>query len=102
MGATERKRGAQEQESRYTDEQIIGFFPRRLMPAYVRPSCAARRLQQRHVVQVAGEVRWDGGQRRQAAARVGSREHENTRLKKLLAEAALDNGALTVAFGLKR
>src|SRR5690349_19203999 len=34
------------------------------------------RLQQRHVLQVASEVRRHGGERREAAARAGSREHE--------------------------
>jgi hypothetical protein len=48
---------------------------------------------------VAGEVQRQGGQRRQAAARI---ESENSKLKKLLAEAVLDNEALKVACGVKR
>jgi putative transposase len=43
-----------------------------------------------------------GGMEASDAKRLRELEVENTRLKKLLAEAALDNEALKVAFGVKR
>jgi hypothetical protein len=43
-----------------------------------------------------------GGIEASDAKRLRELEAENTRLKKLLAEAALDNEALKVAFGVKR
>ena len=43
-----------------------------------------------------------GGMEASDAKRLRELETENTRLKKLLAEAALDNEALKVAFGVKR
>jgi putative transposase len=43
-----------------------------------------------------------GGMEASDAKRLRELEAENARLKKLLAEAALDNEALKVAFGVKR
>jgi putative transposase len=52
-----------------------------------------------HVLQEAGKF---GGMETSDAKRLRELEAENVRLKKLLAEAALDNQALKVAFGVKR
>jgi putative transposase len=43
-----------------------------------------------------------GGMEASDAKRLRELEAENSRLKKLLAEAVLDNEALRVAFGVKR
>ena len=90
-------------KSRYTDEQIIGSI-RQDEPVWALRTSAARKA--------SAAPRSTSGERigemeASDAKRLRELEAENTRLKKLpppppLAEAALDNDALKVAFGVKR
>jgi putative transposase len=86
-------------KSRYTEEQIIGFIRQADAGVSVADLCRKEGFSS------ATFYKWRakfGGMEASDAKRLRELETENTRLKKLLAEAALDNEALKVAFGVKR
>lgn len=86
-------------KSRYTDEQIIGFIKQ------VDAGMSVADLCRREGFSSATFYKWRakfGGMEASDAKRLRDLEAQNSRLKKLLAEAVLDNEALKVAFGVKR
>jgi putative transposase len=86
-------------KSRFTEEQIIGFIRQADAGVNVADLC------RKEGFSTATFYKWRakfGGMDASDAKRLRELEAENTRLKKLLAEAALDNEALKVAFGVKR
>jgi putative transposase len=86
-------------KSRYTEEQIIGFIKQADAGVNVADLC------RKEGFGTATFYKWRakfGGMEASDAKRLRELEGENARLKKLLAEAALDNEALKVAFGVKR
>lgn len=77
--------------SRFTDEQIIGIL--REQEAGAKPAELCRR----HGISSATFYKWKakyGGLEVSEAKRLRALEAENTRLKKLLADAMLDNAML--------
>ena len=86
-------------KSRYTEEQIIGFVRQAEAGVNVAELC------RREGFSTATFYKWRakfGGMEASDAKRLRELEMENGKLKKLLAEAVLDNEALKVAFGVKR
>lgn len=86
-------------KSRFTAEQIIGFLKEAEAGMPVAELC------RRHAFSDATFYKWRskyGGMQADEAKRLRDLEAENTRLKKLLAEAHLDIEALKVGFGVKR
>ena len=86
-------------KSRYSEGQIIGFIKQADAGVSVAELC------RKEGFSTATFYKWRakfGGLEASDAKRLRELEAENTRLKKLLAEAALDNEALKVAFGVKR
>ena len=86
-------------KSRYTEEQIIGFIKQADAGVNVADLCRKERFS------TATFYKWRskfGGMEASDAKRLRELEGENAKLKKLLAEAVLDNEALKVAFGVKR
>lgn len=86
-------------KSRYTDEQVIGFIKE------VDAGVSVADLCRREGFTSATFYKWRskfGGMEASDAKRLRDLKVENNRLKKLLAEAVLDNEALKVAFGVKR
>lgn len=86
-------------KSRFTAEQIIGFLKEAEAGIPVAELC------RRHAFSDATFYKWRakyGGMQADEAKRLRDMEAENTRLKKLLAEAHLDIEALKVGFGVKR
>ena len=86
-------------KSRFTAEQIIGFLKEAEAGIPVAELC------RRHAFSDATFYKWRakyGGMQADEAKRLRDLETENTRLKKLLAEAHLDIEALKVGFGVKR
>jgi putative transposase len=86
-------------KSRYTEEQIIGFIKQADAGVSVADLCRKEGLS------TATFYKWRakfGGMEASDAKRLRELEGENAKLKKLLAEAVLDNEALKVAFGVKR
>jgi putative transposase len=86
-------------KSRFTAEQIIGFLKEAEAGMPVSELC------RRHAFSDATFYKWRakyGGMQADEAKRLRDLETENTRLKKLLAEAHLDIEALKVGFGVKR
>ena len=86
-------------KSRYTEEQIIGFVRQAEAGVNVAELC------RREGFSTATFYKWRaefGGMEASDAKRLRELEVENGKLKKLLAEAVLDNEALKVAFGVKR
>jgi putative transposase len=86
-------------KSRFTEEQIIGFIRQADAGVNVADLC------HKEGFSTATFYKWRakfGGMEASDAKRLRELEAENARLKKLLAEAALDNEALKVAFGVKR
>lgn len=86
-------------KSRFTAEQIIGFLKEAEAGMPVSELC------RRHAFSDATFYKWRakyGGMQADEAKRLRDMEAENTRLKKLLAEAHLDIEALKVGFGVKR
>ena len=86
-------------KSRFTEEQIIGFIRQADAGVNVADLC------RKEGFSTVSFYKWRakfGGIGTSDAKRLHELEAENARLKKLLAEAALDNEALKVAFGVKR
>ena len=82
--------------SRYTEEQIIGILREHEAGAKTPDIC------RRHGISDATFYKWKakyGGLEVSEARRLKSLEDENRRLKKLLAEAMLDNAALKDILG---
>lgn len=86
-------------KKRFSEEQIIGFLKEAEAGMPVKELC------RKHGFSDAAFYGWRakfGGLRVNEAKRLRELEAENAKLKKLLAEAHLDNEALKVAFGVKR
>ena len=78
-------------KSRFTDEQIIGFLKQ------AEGGVAIKELCRKHGVSDASIYKWKaryGGLDVSEAKRLKQLEDENSKLKKLLAEAMLDNAML--------
>src|SRR5579864_8745387 len=85
--------------SRYSEEQIIGILREQEAGAATSEVC------RRHGISDATFYKWKakyGGMEVSDAKRLKGLEDENRRLKKLLAEAMLDNAALKDILGKKR
>ena len=85
-------------KKRFTEQQIIGFLKESEAGMPVKELC------RKHGFSDAAFYKWRGkygGMQVSEAKRLRELEAENARLKKLLAEAALDVEALKVAFGVK-
>lgn len=77
--------------SRFSEEQVIGILKEQEAGAKTADVC------RRHGISDATFYKWKakyGGMEVSAAKRLKALEDENTRLKKLLAEAMLDNAVL--------
>jgi putative transposase len=86
-------------KSRFTDEQIIGFLKQ------AESGVAVKDLGRKHGFSDASFYKWRskfGGKEVSEARRLKELEGENTKLKKLLAEAMLDIEALKVVARGKR
>lgn len=86
-------------KSRFTDEQIVGFLKQAEAGLPVKELCRKGGFSD------ATFYKWRarfGGMQGSEAKRLRDIEAENTKLKKLLAEAHLDIEALKVGFGVKR
>ncbi|OWK22592.1 hypothetical protein AJ87_42625 [Rhizobium yanglingense] len=83
--------------NRFTDEQIIGILKEHEQVAGLGALPQAR-CQRRQHLQVESQVRRHGRVRSQAAEDAGGRE---AKLKRLLADAMLDNAALKDLLGKK-
>jgi len=86
-------------KSRFTDEQIIGFLKQ------AENGVAVKELCRKHGFSDATFYKWRGrfgGMEVAEARRLKELEGENTKLKKLLAEAMLDIEALKVVARGKR
>ena len=82
--------------SRFTEEQIIGILKEHEAGVSVGDLC------RKHGVSDASIYKWKakfGGMDVSEAKRLGTLEDENTKLKRLLAEAMLDNTALKDLLG---
>jgi putative transposase len=85
-------------KKRFTEQQIIGFLKESEAGMPVKDLC------RKHGFSDAAFYKWRGkygGMQVSEAKRLRELEAENAKLKKLLAEAALDVEALKVAFGVK-
>ena len=86
-------------KSRFSEEQIIGFIKEAEAGMPVAELC------RKHGFSDASFYKWRakfGGMDVSEAKRLRDLEGENSKLKKLLAEAHLDIEALKTAFGVKR
>ena len=86
-------------KKRYMEEQIIGFLREADAGMPVKELC------RKHGFSDAAFYGWRskfGGLQVSEAKRLRELEAENAKLKKLLAEAHLDEEALKVGFGVKR
>ena len=84
--------------SRFSEEQIIGILKEHEAGALVADLC------RKHGVSDASIYKWKaryGGMNVSEARRLKALEDENTRLKRLLADAMLDNAALKDLGGKK-
>ena len=84
--------------SRFSEEQIIGILKEQEAGVSVAGLC------RRHGMSDASFYKWKaryGGLEVSEARRLKSLEDENTRLKRLLADAMLDNAALKELLGKK-
>ena len=85
-------------KSRFSDEQIIGILKEQEAGVSVADLC------RKHGVSDASIYKWKakfGGMEVSEAKRLRTLEDENTRLKRLLADAMLDNAALKDLLGKK-
>ena len=86
-------------KSRFTEEQIIGILKEH------QAGLSAADVCRKHGVSDATFYKWRakfGGMEASDAKRLKDLESENSKLKKLLAEAHLDIDALKGVFGVKR
>ena len=86
-------------KSRFTEEQIIGFLKQ------AEAGLPIKDLRRKHGFSDATFYAWrskSGGMDVPDAKRLRELEHENAKLKKLLAEAHLDMHALKSVLGVKR
>lgn len=86
-------------KKRFTEQQIIGFLKE------AEAGMAVKDLCRKHGFSDAAFYKWRSrfaGMDVSDARRLKELEAENSKLKKLLAEAHLDVEALKVAFGVKR
>ena len=86
------------ERTRFTDEQIIGILKEQ------EAGTPASELCRKHGVSDASIYKWKakfGGMDVSEAERLKTLEDENTKLKRLLADAMLDNAALTDLLGKK-
>lgn len=86
-------------KSRFSTEQIIGFIKQ------ADAGMPVAELARQHGFSPASFYAWRakyGGMEAEDAKRLKDLESENSRLKRLLAEAHLDIEALKVGFGVKR
>ncbi len=86
-------------KSRFTEEQIIGFLKQAEAGMQIKELCRQGGFSD------ATFYKWRakyGGMQASDAKRLRELENENSRLKKMLAEAYLDMHALKDAFGVKR
>ena len=86
-------------KTRFTDGQIVGFLKQAEAGMPVKELCRQGGFSD------ATFYKWRarfGGMQASGAQRLRDLEAENTKLKKLLAEAHLDIEALKVGFGVKR
>ncbi len=83
--------------NRFTDEQIIGILKEHEAGTPVSELC------RKHGVSDASIYKWKkfGGMEVSVAKRLKTLEDENTKLKRLLADAMLDNTALKDLLGKK-
>jgi len=86
-------------KKRFTEEQIIGFLNE------ADAGVAVKELCRKHGFSDAAFYGWRTkfrGMKVEEAKRLRALEHENTRLKRLLADSMLDIEALKAALGRKR
>jgi putative transposase len=86
-------------KSRFTDEQIVGFLKQAEAGLPVKELCRKGGFSD------ATFYKWRarfGGMQASDTKRLRDVEAENSKLKKLLAEAHLDIEALKIGFGVKR
>jgi putative transposase len=86
-------------KSRFTDEQIIGFLKQAESGVAVKDLCRKNGFSDATFYKWRGRF---GGMEATDARRLRELENENAKLKKLLAEAMLDNEALKVVARGKR
>jgi putative transposase len=86
-------------KQRFTDEQIIGFLKQAEAGVAVKELCRANGFSDASFYKWRGRF---GGMESSDARRLKELESENSKLKKLLAEAMLDNEALKVVARGKR
>jgi len=86
-------------KQRFTDEQIIGFLKQAEAGVAVKELCRANGFSDASFYKWRGRF---GGMESSDARRLKELESENGKLKKLLAEAMLDNEALKVVARGKR
>ena len=85
--------------SKFSEEQIIGFLRQ------AEAGMPIKEIGRKHGFSDASFYKWRskfGGMEASDASRLRDLEAENTKLKKLLAEAHLDIHALKSVFGVKR
>jgi putative transposase len=85
--------------TRFTDEQIIGFLKQAEASVSIKELCRSGGFSQPTFYKWRSKF---GGMEASDASRLRDLESENTKLKKLLAEAHLDIHALKSVFGVKR